>query len=195
MRNRRYADKVACHLPTEKFLPSVALFEVLKQYAPEEAAKITATKLVRSFFDEFLCLDEYNVQITRRLKWIERTQKYEFVPNFTQILTKIDNAEYLIDILPGNMLWFLSKLNREIADSKNMTIDKKRSLTNASNLLYERVKKYFKCEEVELNVPITYQKVLKHFKRTIKESKLKPKANTSIMNGIKLLEFRLKFLC
>ena len=194
MHNKRYADKVARTVPSERLMSSVALFETLQKFVPDEYAEEMATKLTRSFFDEFLHLTQYNVQITNRLKWIRRNSEYSFVPNFKEILKTIDDAKYLEGINTPTMLDLLDMLKMKIGMSESMTDSKKRSVINAVNLLVYRITSHLPTEGQTQPVTMRYEQALEAYKEVVQTSEIAEKYKTSTINAINLLLYRLKFL-
>jgi hypothetical protein len=195
MHNKTYANKVAKSVPTDSLPTALALYDVLKRFTENDKAQDMAAKLSRTYYDEFLFLNTFNIQIVKRIKWIKRNEKYEFVPNFKEIIDYANNDHLLrVEMVNnGTILDCLNQLKLKVGMSTEMTPQKKQAVINKINLLLNRLK-HLPSDNRIYDVSMSYNDMLNAFIPTIQNSSIRNAWKRSIIAAINLVKGSLKYI-
>lgn len=172
---------------------AIAIYQVLREHAKNDAAENEAARLARYELDRFLFLDKYNVQIVNRIKWIKRREA--FIPNFKD-LVDFESNEHVLEgeiINKASIIRLMHELILKVGMSTGMTENKKRSVIGAAkNLIH--VLKHITDDGEARYLSMPYTAALQSARLYVRGTPISEWHKGAIIRAINLVLSRLKFI-
>lgn len=175
-----------------------ALYDVLRKNVDIEKAISMAAKLTRYELDRYLFLDQYNSQIVKRIRWINKVRLNNsptFVANFKELLDSPTYRGEIIILNSATMIDTLNHLKMEVGMSTTIRQTTKEAIIRETNLLIYRINLHLPPGDQDIyNTGSDRAQQLEDFVLVVRNANLPPRYERSIIAAINLVKNRLKYI-